>query len=113
MKKMTKWERVEAALHGADVDRVPIALWKHYHLQDRGPRQLANVTMALYRQFDFDLIKLTPSGLTPHRHALMNETLWYRDQETGERIYGPSSSAPMMTSCPWRLLPLSPRPTSG
>jgi uroporphyrinogen decarboxylase len=65
MKKMSKWERVEAALHGADVDRVPISLWKHYHLQDRAPGQLAEVTLALYRQFDFDLIKLTPSGLYP------------------------------------------------
>lgn len=65
MKTMTKWERVEAALHGGEVDRVPIALWKHYHLQDRGPRQLADITMKLYRQFDFDLVKLTPSGLTP------------------------------------------------
>ncbi len=65
MKKMTKWERVEAALHGAEVDRVPISLWKHYHLQDRSPKQLAEVTLALYHQFDIDLIKLTPSGLYP------------------------------------------------
>jgi uroporphyrinogen decarboxylase len=65
MKPMTKWERVEAALNRADVDRVPISLWKHYHLQDRAPGQLAEVTLALYRQFDFDLIKLTPSGLYP------------------------------------------------
>lgn len=63
MKKMSKWERVEAALHGEEVDRVPIALWKHYHLQDRAPGQLAEVTLALHRQFDTDLIKLTPSGL--------------------------------------------------
>jgi peptide/nickel transport system substrate-binding protein len=28
------------------------------------------------------------TGDTPHRHALMMETLWYRDQETGELIYG-------------------------
>ena len=62
---MTKWERVEAALHGADVDRIPISLWKHYHLQDRAPGQLAEVTIALHRQFDTDLIKLTPSGLYP------------------------------------------------
>lgn len=65
MKRLTKWERVEAALQGDEVDRIPISLWKHYHLQDRGPRQLADVTVRLYRQFDFDLIKLTPSGLTP------------------------------------------------
>jgi len=65
MKEMNKWERVEAALHGADVDRVPISLWKHYHLQDRAPKQLAEVTLGFYRQFDIDLIKLTPSGLYP------------------------------------------------
>jgi peptide/nickel transport system substrate-binding protein len=28
------------------------------------------------------------TGDTPHRHALMMETLWYRDQETGDLIYG-------------------------
>jgi uroporphyrinogen decarboxylase len=64
-KKMNKWERVKAALRGEKVDRVPISLWKHYHLQDRAPGQLAEVTLALYRQFDIDLIKLTPSGLYP------------------------------------------------
>jgi peptide/nickel transport system substrate-binding protein len=34
-------------------------------------------------------------GLTPHRHAMMNETLWYRDQETGERIFGAAVSDPI------------------
>jgi uroporphyrinogen decarboxylase len=62
---MSKWERVDAALHGEQVDRIPLALWKHYHLQDRAPGQLAEVTIALHRQFDTDLIKLTPSGLYP------------------------------------------------
>jgi len=65
MKEMSKWERVRAALQGGEVDRVPISLWKHYHLQDRAPRQHAKVSLALHRQFDTDLIKLTPSGLTP------------------------------------------------
>jgi uroporphyrinogen decarboxylase len=60
---MNKWQRVEAALQGGEVDRIPISLWKHYHLQDRAPGQLAEVTLALHRQFDTDLIKLTPSGL--------------------------------------------------
>jgi uroporphyrinogen decarboxylase len=65
MRRMTKWERIEAALHGAEVDRVPVSLWKHYHLQDRAPGQLAELTLAFHRQFDTDLIKLTPSGLYP------------------------------------------------
>mgnify|MGYP003960599543 CR=1 FL=1 len=32
---------------------------------------------------------------TPFRHGLMNETLWYRDAETGEFIYGLATSDPM------------------
>ncbi|MBN1314778.1 MAG: hypothetical protein JXA42_04900 [Anaerolineales bacterium] len=65
MKEMTKWERIQAAIRGKEVDRIPISLWKHYHLQDRAPRQLARVSVALHRQFDTDLVKLTPSGLYP------------------------------------------------
>lgn len=65
MTEMSKWERVRAALAHGEVDRVPISLWKHYHLQDRAPGQLAEVTYNFYRQFDLDLIKLTPSGLYP------------------------------------------------
>lgn len=64
-KEMNKWERIEAALHSDDVDRVPISLWKHYHLQDRAPGRLAEVSLALHRKFDTDLLKLTPSGLYP------------------------------------------------
>ncbi len=65
MKSMSKWDRVLAALHYAEVDRIPISLWKHYHLHDRAPGQLAEVTLNLHRRFDTDLIKLTPSGLYP------------------------------------------------
>lgn len=38
---------------------------------------------------------LWTSGDTPHRHAMMMETLWYRDQETGARIYGVASGDPV------------------
>ena len=65
MKEMSKWERVQAALQGAEVDRVPISLWKHYHMQDRAPRRHADASIALHKQFDTDLLKLTPSGLYP------------------------------------------------
>ncbi len=34
-------------------------------------------------------------GNTAHHHALMLETLWYRDQESGEFIYGLATSDPM------------------
>lgn len=35
-----------------------------------------------------------PTSLTPHRHALMMETFWYRDQETGKRLYGAAKTDP-------------------
>jgi peptide/nickel transport system substrate-binding protein len=36
-----------------------------------------------------------PSANTPHRHGLMMETFWYRDQETGERLYGAAKTDPV------------------
>ena len=60
---MNKRERVYAALEGKPVDQVPLSLWRHFHKQDQTPAGLAEATLAFYRKYDFDLIKLTPSGL--------------------------------------------------
>ena len=57
------WLRIEAALAGERHDAIPVSLWKHYHLLDRAPGQLARRTDEFHRQFGFDLAKLTPSGL--------------------------------------------------
>ena len=38
---------------------------------------------------------LWSTGDTPHRHALMMQTLWYRDQETGERLNGAAIADPV------------------
>ncbi|MCK6629844.1 MAG: uroporphyrinogen decarboxylase [Anaerolineae bacterium] len=59
---MNKRERVYAAFEGEAVDRVPLSLWRHFHKQDQTPTGLASATLALYKKYDFDLIKLTPSG---------------------------------------------------
>src|SRR5512136_3203768 len=99
-KQLTKWQRVEAAIHGDEVDRVPISLWKHYHLQDRGPDQLAEATLALHRQFDTDLIKLTPSGLYSIQD--WGATIRFgRDDDTA-----PEAVQPVITSAEqWDTLP--------
>lgn len=65
MKPMSKWERVEAAVRGEAVDRIPISFWRHYAVQEWAPHRLAELTLALYRQFDLDIIKLTPTGIYP------------------------------------------------
>jgi uroporphyrinogen decarboxylase len=60
---MDKRMRISAALHGEPVDRLPLSLWRHYHRQDRRPQDLAAATLAMAREYNLDLIKLTPSGL--------------------------------------------------
>jgi uroporphyrinogen decarboxylase len=59
---VNKRERVYAALEGQPVDRVPLSLWRHFHKQDQKPVSLVSATLAFYKRYDFDLIKLTPSG---------------------------------------------------
>jgi uroporphyrinogen decarboxylase len=60
---VNKRERVDAALHGEVVDRVPVAMWRHFHKRDQSPGELAQATLEFYRHYDLDLIKVTPSGL--------------------------------------------------
>jgi peptide/nickel transport system substrate-binding protein len=60
------------------------------------PREEVFVVDQIYRfSGGIGNYNLWVSGDTPHRHALMMETLWYRDQETGERLYGAAISDPM------------------
>jgi uroporphyrinogen decarboxylase len=78
---MDKWERVLAALRGEGVDRVPLALWRHFHREDRDPHSLAQATADLARRYDLDLVKLTPSGL-------------YGVEDWGAEIIYPALNAP-------------------
>ncbi len=58
------------------------------------PREELFVADQIYRYPDSGNYNMWQSGQTPHRHALMMETLWYRDQETGERLMGAAVSGP-------------------
>jgi len=59
---MNKQQRVYASLEGEPVDQIPLSLWRHFHKQDQTPEGLAEATLAFYKAYNFDLIKLTPSG---------------------------------------------------
>ena len=62
MSSMNKRDRLEATLHGAPVDRVPVSLWRHWPGDDYRPEDLAAATVAFQRQYDFDFIKVTPAS---------------------------------------------------
>lgn len=55
-------ERLEATLAGERPDRTPVALWRHFPVDDQTPDGLAAAVIAFQQQFDFDLVKVTPSS---------------------------------------------------
>ena len=59
---MNKRERLEAAIAGQSVDRVPVALWRHFPGDDQDPSDLAAATIAFQRRWDFDFVKVTPAS---------------------------------------------------
>ena len=59
---MTKEERIRASFKKEPVDRVPIALWRHFPGDDQNPESLAQATLAFQERFDFDFIKVSPSN---------------------------------------------------
>jgi uroporphyrinogen decarboxylase len=59
---MTKTDRVKATLAGEQADRPPVALWRHFPVDDQDPETLAEAVLAFQRDFDFDLIKVTPAS---------------------------------------------------
>jgi uroporphyrinogen decarboxylase len=59
---MNHKERLEAVLGGTKPDRVPVALWRHFPVDDQDPGSLAAATIDYQRAFDFDLVKVTPAS---------------------------------------------------
>ena len=60
MTSYTRRERVAAALRGEPVDRVPVAAWRHFVDHEWDPERLADATLAHWKTFDWDWIKLNP-----------------------------------------------------
>lgn len=59
---MNHRDRVEACLDGSSIDRVPVALWRHFPVDDQNPEKLAQATLEYQKAYDFDLVKVTPAS---------------------------------------------------
>lgn len=62
MAAMTKKERIQAALAGKTVDRMPVGFWRHWPGDDQYETSLAHVTLEFQRTYDLDFIKLPVSS---------------------------------------------------
>jgi uroporphyrinogen decarboxylase len=58
----THKERIQACINRESLDRPPVALWRHFPVDDQDPRLLAQATLHFQHTYDFDLVKVTPAS---------------------------------------------------
>ena len=75
--EMTKTERVAAAVHGDEVDRIPVCFWHHFRPEGSG-RLMAQATLDFFENtFDLDILKLMPDIPYPFpRYAISDPQDW-------------------------------------
>jgi uroporphyrinogen decarboxylase len=59
---ITHEERLKRCLAGETTDRAPVALWRHFPVEDQSPELLAKAVVTFQTTYDFDLVKITPSS---------------------------------------------------
>lgn len=60
--ELTHRQRLELVLAGETPDRPPVALWRHFPVDDQTPQGLADAVIDFQQAFDFDLVKVTPAS---------------------------------------------------
>lgn len=58
----THKDRIQACMNGEVLDRPPVALWRHFPVDDQSPETLARATLHFQETYDFDLVKVTPAS---------------------------------------------------
>jgi len=53
---------MEACLLGSMIDRPPVALWRHFPVDDQEPERLAAATLQWQKIYDWDIVKVTPAS---------------------------------------------------
>jgi uroporphyrinogen decarboxylase len=82
---MNHRERIHAALKSQPVDRVPVALWRHFPNDDLRAETLAARVVEFQRKFDFDFVKVTPAAGYPAE--MYGATFEDKKNREGTRAY--------------------------
>lgn len=61
-RELSHRDRLENCLADGSLDRPPVALWRHFPVDDQTPDGLASATVHFQRAYDFDFVKVTPSS---------------------------------------------------
>jgi uroporphyrinogen decarboxylase len=65
MADWTKRRRLEGAITGKKVDRLPVALWRHWPGDDQDASALATAHLKWQQDYDWDLVKVSPASSYP------------------------------------------------
>jgi uroporphyrinogen decarboxylase len=97
----THKQRIQACLDNQSLDRAPVALWRHFPVDDQDPKLLADATLNFQRTYDFDLVKVTPASSFCVKDWGV-EDQWLGDTE-GTRRY---TKRVIQESRDWEALPI-------
>ncbi|HVU67947.1 MAG TPA: uroporphyrinogen decarboxylase family protein [Ktedonobacteraceae bacterium] len=96
---MNKKERVEAALRGDPVDRVPTSVWGHDYEREWSAQGLAEATVENFTRYDWDYVKVNP------RSSYHVEGWKVRVRPSGEKNKGPiCEDTPIKSTSDWKRL---------
>ncbi len=59
---MNKRERLEKAISGEALDRVPVALWRHWPGDDQRAADLARAVVDFQKNYDWDMVSVCPAN---------------------------------------------------
>jgi uroporphyrinogen decarboxylase len=101
---MNKKERVDAALRGDVVDRVPTSMWGHDYTREWNVHTFVEATVENFTRYDWDYMKVNP-------RAVYHVQDWgVKARPSGEPYKGPVfESSPIRGASDWkRIRPLEP-----
>ncbi len=59
---MNHRQRMQDCISGLETDRPPVALWRHFPVDDQDPKLLSEAILQFQNTYDFDFIKITPAS---------------------------------------------------
>jgi uroporphyrinogen decarboxylase len=97
--------RLETTLSGQKPDRPPVALWRHFPIDDQYPEELAASIVRFQEKFEFDFVKITPaSSFCLQDYGLRDE--WQGNPEGSKQV----KIHPVVNEGDWlKIKPLDPR----
>ncbi|GCE18447.1 uroporphyrinogen decarboxylase family protein [Dictyobacter kobayashii] len=101
---MNKKERVDAALRGEKVDRVPVSVWGHDYEREWDVQAFSEAVAENFNRYDWDYVKVNP------RASYLVEGWKARYRPSGHKFQAPTCEyTPIKSTTDWkRIRPLEP-----